>query len=319
MPRAEAGSTKSVANKLKAAGLGRLRWYCQACEKQMRDENGFKCHVASETHVRKLQQIGEDPRKAINEFSAQFQRDFLSLLRTAHGEKKVHMNHFYQEYISDKHHVHMNATKWNSLTEFGKHLGREGICRVYDEGEKGLHISWVDNSPEALRRQEAIRKKERQDKGDEDREQRALLDQVERANKAREENGAQAVAAGDMTADTNHELVREEGKKISLSFGAKKTSHKDQTALATDAQADSSSGSEKEKDDGDAATKSADQLAVKPATSLGFSIKSAASAKPKNVFASGKRKDPPKAEAKGPMSNTQRIMMEEQAKRRKVF
>lgn len=56
------------------------------------------------------------------------------------------------------------------MTEFAKHLGREGLCRVEDL-DKGLHIAWIDNSPEALRRQDAIRKKERQDKGDEQREQ----------------------------------------------------------------------------------------------------------------------------------------------------
>lgn len=42
MPRAEVGSTKWQANKMKSKGLQRLRWYCQACERQMRDENGFK-------------------------------------------------------------------------------------------------------------------------------------------------------------------------------------------------------------------------------------------------------------------------------------
>lgn len=46
--------------------------------------------------------IGEDPRKAINEYSQQFLRDFLLLLRTAHGEKKINLNHFYQTYISNK-------------------------------------------------------------------------------------------------------------------------------------------------------------------------------------------------------------------------
>lgn len=30
MPRAEAGSTKAIGNKIKSKGLGRLRWYCQA-------------------------------------------------------------------------------------------------------------------------------------------------------------------------------------------------------------------------------------------------------------------------------------------------
>lgn len=37
MGRAEAGTAKAIGNKIKAKGLGRLRWYCQACERQMRD------------------------------------------------------------------------------------------------------------------------------------------------------------------------------------------------------------------------------------------------------------------------------------------
>src|SRR5947209_14601406 len=140
MPRAEVGTTKYLNNKLKSKGLQRLRWYCQVCERQMRDENGFKCHTQSESHIRQILIVGEDPKKAINEFSERFKRDFLSLLRTGHGEKKVHANHFYQEYIHDKEHIHMTATKWTSLSEFVKMLGREGICRV-EENEKGLFIS----------------------------------------------------------------------------------------------------------------------------------------------------------------------------------
>lgn len=42
MPKAEVGSAKHLANKMKSKGLQRLRWYCQVCEKQCRDENGFK-------------------------------------------------------------------------------------------------------------------------------------------------------------------------------------------------------------------------------------------------------------------------------------
>lgn len=120
MPRAEAGSTKAIGNKIKAKGLGRLRWYCQACERQMRDENGesslapatfrtahafligFKCHVASESHVRQMLLIGEDPRRHIQDFSRDFQKNFVELLRTTHGEKKVHINHFYQQVIAEK-------------------------------------------------------------------------------------------------------------------------------------------------------------------------------------------------------------------------
>lgn len=43
----------------------------------------------------------------------------------------------------------MNSTRWVTLTEFVKHLGRSGIARV-DETEKGWYLAWIDNSPKAL-------------------------------------------------------------------------------------------------------------------------------------------------------------------------
>ena len=58
-------------------------------------------------------------------------------------------NQVYQEYISDKSHLHMNSTRWVTLTEFVKHLGRSGIAKV-DETEKGWFIAWIDSSPKAL-------------------------------------------------------------------------------------------------------------------------------------------------------------------------
>lgn len=63
--------------------------------------------------------------------------------------QRVRANQVYQEYIQDRNHVHMNSTRWVTLTEFIKHLGREGMVRV-DETEKGFYIAWIDNSPKAL-------------------------------------------------------------------------------------------------------------------------------------------------------------------------
>jgi len=141
---------------MKSKGLQRLRWWCEPCQKQCRDANGFKCHVQSESHVRQIATVGEDPRKYINGFSNDFQRDFVSLLRTAHNEKWISANKFYNEYIRDKEHVHMNATKWSSLTEFTKHLGREGICHVKEDEKDGLMIAWRDTSAAAVKRKEEI-------------------------------------------------------------------------------------------------------------------------------------------------------------------
>ena len=43
-------------------------------------------------------------------------------------------------------HVHMNSTKFHTLTEFVKYLGRTGKCRV-DETEKGWFISLIQEDP----------------------------------------------------------------------------------------------------------------------------------------------------------------------------
>ncbi|KAI9752178.1 MAG: hypothetical protein M4579_005730 [Chaenotheca gracillima] len=324
MPRAEVGTTKHLNNKLKSKGLQRLRWYCQPCERQMRDENGFKCHCQSESHVRTMLLVGEDPKKHIQDFSNQFQRDFLQLLKTSHGEKKVQINHFYQTYIQHKEHVHMNATKWPSLTEFAKHLGREGICRV-EETDKGLHISWMDNSPEALRRQDAIRRKERQDKGDEEREQKLIREQIERAKMDSEAKSKEAEG------EDSGSLQRAEGEKVKLNFGAQPIKPK-QTAGST-VPSPGASKSESPSESGEApkpeASKSETSMLDAPKLEVDqtppvepVSLKMAPS-KPKNVFASAKKNPlgskkaaPAKTLSAKPMSEAERIMKEEIERKR---
>ncbi|ROV91422.1 hypothetical protein VSDG_07185 [Cytospora chrysosperma] len=314
MGRAEVGSTKWVSNQAKSKGLGRLRWYCQVCERQMRDENGFKMHVQSESHVRQMLVVGEDPKRAIGEYSRQFSEGFLAQLRTAHGTKPVQINHFYQEYIADKQHVHMNSTRWGSLTEFAKHLGKEGICRV-EETDKGIHIAWVDNSPEALKRAEAVRRKELQDKGDEERELRLIREQQKRAERAaeerRREKGGQAPGDGPEGAEgaARPDLLIKEGEKIKLSFGApaRQGGGKKEGEQAPE---------KKQKGEETEPTK------AEPAKPAGFSF----GAKPpqaKNVFAQAKKnalaggaKKAVKIEQPKKMSEAERIMREEMDRKR---
>ena len=52
-----------IANRIKAKGLQKLRWYCQMCQKQCRDENGFKCHLTSEGHKRQMVVFGQAPTR----------------------------------------------------------------------------------------------------------------------------------------------------------------------------------------------------------------------------------------------------------------
>ena len=48
--------------------------YCQMCEKQCRDENGFKCHTMSESHQRQLLLFGENPENYLSDYSKQFEK-----------------------------------------------------------------------------------------------------------------------------------------------------------------------------------------------------------------------------------------------------
>jgi len=259
--------------------------------------------------------VGENSKKFLNDYSNQFQKDFLLLLRTSHGEKKVQLNHFYQEYISNKEHVHMNATRWPSLTEFAKFLGREGICRV-EENDKGIHVAWIDNSPEALRRQDAIRKKERQDKGDEEREQMLIREQIKRAQ-------MDAEGRGEGSEEEENELKRAEGEKVKLNFGAKPFAVQTETSdlKSQDTASTAASSSEPAKNAEDAPKKDASEstgaLPAEPAPAPAkVSLKMGFSAKPKNVFAAAKKntlggKKAVVIEQPKKMSEAERIMREE--------
>ncbi|KAK0720356.1 domain of Kin17 curved DNA-binding protein-domain-containing protein [Lasiosphaeris hirsuta] len=221
MPKAEVGSTRHLSNQMKSRGLTRLRWYCQICEKACRDDNGFKMHCQSPSHMQKALDAGQNFKKVEESFSKAFLSEFVSQLRTGHGEKSVQANRFYQEVIARKDHVHLNSTRWHSLTDFVKHLAKESICRVEEKEGEGLFIAWIDDSPEAMRRREAVRRKEMQDKGDEEREQMILRAQIKRAQRDAEARGM-ALDEEDEEAKA-HELKRGEGEKVKFTFGVSKS------------------------------------------------------------------------------------------------
>ncbi|XXH00595.1 vesicle coat component [Hypoxylon texense] len=324
MPKAEVGSTKYLSNKLKSKGLQRLRWYCQICEKQCRDANAFKMHTQSESHTRKMLLVGEDPKKYIEEFSKEFLKDFMQLLRTSHGEKQVQINQFYQNYIANKEHIHMNATKWHSLTEFAKYLGREGICRV-EETDKGVHIAWVDDSPEALRRKEAVRRKEMQDKGDEEREQMMIKEQIRRARK---EAGVQKEDDADADGAEDKGLKRQDGEKIKLSFGPKPATQPTTSSAPPEKSTPDVStssppkGGQQDKPDDSTTPQAQAATTGKPATAP-ISMKIVPKPATKNVFAAAKKnalggapKKAPAFEQPKKMSEAERIMKQELERKR---
>ena len=210
----------------------------------------------------------------------------------------------------------MNATRWPSLTEFAKHLGREGLCRVEDT-DKGLQIAWIDNSPEALRRQDAIRKKERQDKGDEEREQKMIREQIASARAEGAKRDDKLKAQQDHE-DDSRDFTPNEGEKIKLSFGSKAIESGDPSPPLV-AKHESSDGTEPEK--GAIGWISPPTGVSSPPPEkvlLHMGLKS----KPKNIFAGVSKKNAlgaqarPKDAPKKPMSEAERIMKEEIERKR---
>lgn len=161
------------------------------CEKQCRDENGFKCHTQSESHMRNMLSISQNSRGKIEEYSKMFSSDFIRLLRSSHGEKKINANRFYQEYIANKDHIHMNATKWSSLSEFVRHLENSKLCVVEESEKEGLCIAYVDNSPEAIERRQYLKRKQEAEADENELANKILNKQIEQANELAKKNATE--------------------------------------------------------------------------------------------------------------------------------
>lgn len=150
------------------------------CQKQCRDANGFKCHTQSEGHIRQMSVFKTQSGRFMDDFSREFERNFVSTLSQRHNTKRVKANNVYQEMIQDRHHVHMNATYWGSLSAFIKYLGQKGICVVEDTDE-GWFITWIDRDPKTLARISEKEKRKQSDLDSEERHQREIQRQMDAA------------------------------------------------------------------------------------------------------------------------------------------
>lgn len=191
MGKAEYGTAKYLSNQLKVKGLQKLKFYCQVCRKQCRDENGFKSHIRSPFHLKNISQV---TTKDIEDYTEKFENDFLKLLKMTHGEKKIEANKFYNQFIQDKEHIHMNATTFTSLTRFIKHLSKEGKIRVHgveeleDDMDPGrLLISFIDNSYENVLRKEKLVELEKGDATEQEIKKKLLDKQIEMGKKLEEQ------------------------------------------------------------------------------------------------------------------------------------
>jgi len=274
--------------------------------------------------------VGESAGKHIQDYSMQFQSEFVALLSRSCGTQRVKANNIYQEYIRDKSHLHMNATRWVTLTGFVSHLGQAGIVRVEDT-EKGLFITWIDNSPKALAKAEANLKKERLNKSDEQRERDMIAEQIERATAMQEEAKGDGQGSSD-EASPPAELIRNEGEKLKFSFSLKKptasTSNQANTPPDTVAQAVASEPENKPEPSTSASTATAAVAVaskVPPTTNVFKTnvFKTAAKPVATNVFKSGSTSKPAAPSGttpsgvKRPFSMTEALMQEDMERKRR--
>ena len=127
---------------MKSKGLQKVKYYCQMCEKQCRDANGFKCHCESEGHIRMMELYAAQPEKYQRDFSNLFQDGFVKLLRLHYKSKQVNANVIYNMYIQDKHHIHMNSTQWTTLSSFVHYLESKHIIEV-EKSNSGFLIKLI--------------------------------------------------------------------------------------------------------------------------------------------------------------------------------
>ncbi|KAK9913518.1 hypothetical protein M0R45_037331 [Rubus argutus] len=208
---------KAIANRIKAKGLQKLRWYCQMCQKQCRDENGFKCHCMSESHQRQMLIFGENPHRVVEGYSEEFETSFLEHMKRSHRFSRIAATVVYNEYINDRHHVHMNSTEWATLTEFVKHLGRTGKCKV-EETPKGWFITYIDRDSETLFKEREKMKRVKADLAEEEKQEREIKKQIERVHQSM----PNADGDGQANEEVNRELKVESGVKIGFALGALK-------------------------------------------------------------------------------------------------
>jgi len=207
-------------------GLYKQKYFCQMCNRQCQDRDGFNCHLKSETHKRHMEMVSMNPQKFINEYSSEFESGFLDILKRLHPNEFVSSNFIYQQYITDKFSTHLNATKWTSLTGFLKHLQTDGKCEL-KLTDKEIKIKYIDLTPESIIEKRDKEKKIKSQLREEKRKNEEMKKIMEKAEKEKSE----AKISQKDDKDKAPVIDPESLKNISISFEnnlGKKNLHKTQ-------------------------------------------------------------------------------------------
>lgn len=91
--------------------------------------------------------FSENPTQFMNDYSREFEKAFLLIARIR--GKRLKANDIYREVISDRHHIHMNATTWSTLSNFVTYLGKSGKCEV-DQVDDDWYVRFIDPNAQSL-------------------------------------------------------------------------------------------------------------------------------------------------------------------------
>lgn len=138
--KAERGSTRWVYNNFLRKQT-KLRWVCGLCNVWCKDENGFKCHLEHENHIRKseIARQSKAPDFKMSPRDEAFAASFVQYLAQNYLNRKVLLHEVYREmYPDDRFQRLMQDTCWGSLGTFINALSKAGECEAV-KGPKG----WV--------------------------------------------------------------------------------------------------------------------------------------------------------------------------------
>mmetsp|Transcript_17761 Transcript_17761/g.56006 ORF Transcript_17761/g.56006 Transcript_17761/m.56006 type:complete len:342 (-) Transcript_17761:13-1038(-) len=134
--RAEVGSTRWVYNKFLRTQT-KLRWVCGLCGVWCKDENGFKCHLEHENHIRKseLARRSRGHEFKVTARDEAFAQRFVRYLAQNYLNQKVLLHQVYAEmYPQDaKKQLLIKDTCWGALGVFINALSKAGEIEAHRE------------------------------------------------------------------------------------------------------------------------------------------------------------------------------------------
>lgn len=76
--------------------------------------------------------FSEDPNFYLKKHSDEFEKGFMDIVKRRFMRTNINANKVYNEYIHSpsKDYVHLNSTKWATLSSFIMHLKDKGLIKI---------------------------------------------------------------------------------------------------------------------------------------------------------------------------------------------